>query len=150
MLQELANPYVANNLEFYPHDPHGKNIHSLCQSKKWREELSPEHRVQMVVVLEKHFYIFEPVMLKGADCRIVVPIFFYKQNQTIIAKSIVPKFHSNPNSVGCSILIPSNIDYNSNILVDIHVTDFHLMCSEIKSRDGTWLLQACGAKLVGV
>ncbi|KNZ51269.1 hypothetical protein VP01_4015g3, partial [Puccinia sorghi] len=44
-----------------PHDPRGNNIHALYQSQKWREELDPEHRVQMFAYEGKHFYILEPV-----------------------------------------------------------------------------------------
>ncbi|POW15087.1 hypothetical protein PSTT_02357 [Puccinia striiformis] len=75
---ELANPTVVRHLEFYPHDPRGKDVFALYQSKKWREELGPNSRVQMVPSEGKHFYIYEPVGLKDPQAPIVVPIFFYK------------------------------------------------------------------------
>ncbi|OAV87931.1 hypothetical protein PTTG_29229 [Puccinia triticina 1-1 BBBD Race 1] len=54
---ELLNPYVNGHLEFYPHDPCGDPIDSLCQSFKWREDLPRDIRVQMVHIESKHFYI---------------------------------------------------------------------------------------------
>ncbi|POW09016.1 hypothetical protein PSTT_07077, partial [Puccinia striiformis] len=43
---ELANPTVVRHLEFYPHDPCGRDVFALYQSQKWREELRPNSRVQ--------------------------------------------------------------------------------------------------------
>jgi len=34
MPKELANPYVVNFLEFYPHDTLGKDIVAMYQSQK--------------------------------------------------------------------------------------------------------------------
>ncbi|OAV92113.1 hypothetical protein PTTG_07878 [Puccinia triticina 1-1 BBBD Race 1] len=48
LANELLNPFVNNHLEYYPHDPCGDPIDSLCQSFKWREDLPREVRVQIV------------------------------------------------------------------------------------------------------
>ena len=49
--------------EFYPHEHSNTQVNSLYQSFKWREELSREYRVQMVVNQGKNFYIYEPTGL---------------------------------------------------------------------------------------
>ncbi|EFP82230.1 uncharacterized protein PGTG_07627 [Puccinia graminis f. sp. tritici CRL 75-36-700-3] len=140
---EISNPYVNKHMEFYPHECYGKDIYALHQSAKWRECLSRETRVQMVEKANKHYYIFEPVTLKGPAQDIVIPIYFFKIKNSLYAKCIVPKLKDFPTTElkngqpQIQLMIPQNIDYNSSNLFDIPVERFDLICSEMKWGDGT-------------
>jgi hypothetical protein len=113
----------------------------------------------MVEIGHKHFYIFEPVTLKsrirdpssGAYDNVVVPVYFFIWNKEIYAKCIFPRFKSNtekhPN--GFSIHIPANISFNSQHLVTIKASEFHLMGSEMTIAGGLKYLDACGHKIIG-
>ncbi|POV94399.1 hypothetical protein PSHT_16241 [Puccinia striiformis] len=125
---ELANPIVAQHLEFYPHDPRGKDVFALYQSQKWREELGPNSRVQMVPSEGKHFYIYEPVGLKDPRAPIVVPIFFYKYQNTLFSKCIKPKGGLRANAPAGSrqfdLHLPSIIPWFHPDLIEIPVDQF--------------------------
>ncbi|EGF97180.1 uncharacterized protein MELLADRAFT_87422 [Melampsora larici-populina 98AG31] len=87
--QELSNPETGPHIEFIPEIDRGVTVDRYSQSKKWREDLSPNLRVPMVKVYGEHFYIYEPCQLE--DSRVVVPIFFYKDNTIIRAKCLEVK-----------------------------------------------------------
>ena len=152
--QELANPLVGPHLNFYPHETYGKNVFASYQSFKWLGLLSREYRVQMVSVLGKHFYIYEPVQLRGANHSIVIPIFFYYHQDQIYAKCVHPqivKLDENISSkVSNVITIPANIDFYSPLLDDIPVSDFELPYFEINLADGSKFIDTCGGYIVGV
>ncbi|KNZ45302.1 hypothetical protein VP01_827g4 [Puccinia sorghi] len=82
--QEMANPFVNQNLDFYPEYTGGKNVFKMSQCFKWQEDLSPNIQVQMVEENKKHWYIFEPVELKIRH--IVVPIFFFLESNQVKAR----------------------------------------------------------------
>jgi hypothetical protein len=145
--QELANPLVANNIHFYPHYSGGKDINGLYQSAKWREDLSPDFRVQMVSFGSKHFYIYEPVTLRGKDQLVLVPAFFYEEKNILCAKCIRPKYAKMTN--GMAIYVPKNIDFNHPDLMTVQVADFDLIYSEIVTVDGTPLVERCGHQIFG-
>ena len=150
--QELSNPLVVPHMEFYPHDPRGKNICALYQSVKWREELSRETRVQMVPWNGKHYYIFEPVTLRRPDQPIVIPIFFYQIDNELYSKCIKPKFSASPSKIrpnGCLLSVPSNIEFNSEELMEILVSNFDLLYTEIKTIKGHDFKDLCGNHMVG-
>ncbi|KNZ49730.1 hypothetical protein VP01_4824g1, partial [Puccinia sorghi] len=149
---ELANPYVVNHLEFYPHDPRGKNIYALYQSQKWGGELDPEYRVQMVAYEGKHFYIFEPVGLSTTSEDILVPIHFYKYQETLFAKCIAPRYApmigttEHPGAV--EVQIPGNIHFSSKYLIEVLVLHFEKIYSEIRTFRGDLYVQKCGHSLI--
>ncbi|KAH9820335.1 hypothetical protein DFH28DRAFT_841868, partial [Melampsora americana] len=85
--QELANPYVMDHLDFMPRLPSAKSkVNCLAQSKKWREELDCDLRVQMVSLPNGHFFLYEPAQLYSH--KIVIPIFFYKMDHKVLAKCV--------------------------------------------------------------
>ncbi|KAH9817524.1 hypothetical protein DFH28DRAFT_871125, partial [Melampsora americana] len=53
---------------------------------KWQELYPPHLCVQMVVSKGIHYYIYEPVQVVTG--RLVVPIFFYMQDDNIKAKCL--------------------------------------------------------------
>jgi hypothetical protein len=143
----LANPLVVDHIRFYPHDPQGQGIYSLYQSAKWRENLSPQFRVQMVPVGMKHFYIYEPVTLRNHDQPIVIPVFFYQKDTTLYAKCIKPKYATL--STGLAIYIPKAIEFSHRDLLEIPVSQFDLIYSEIRIRNGDSLMDIAGHQIFG-
>ncbi|OAV93786.1 hypothetical protein PTTG_11087, partial [Puccinia triticina 1-1 BBBD Race 1] len=106
---ELLNPYVTNHLEYYPHDPCGDPIDSLCQSFKWREDLPREVRVQMVYNKKRHYYIYEPTRLISGE--VVIPTFFYKSKGKLYAKCCEPEFRPNASGKGFDLIMPAEISF---------------------------------------
>ncbi|POW11185.1 hypothetical protein PSTT_05423 [Puccinia striiformis] len=137
---ELLNPYVTQHLEYYPHDPTGTPINSLCQSFKWREDLAREHRVQMVPKGSKHFYIFEPTGLASGD--VVVPIFFYKHDLRLFAKCCLPEFRQKEDG-SLYIIIPADIKFTGDLLT-VDIEEFEDLYNEIEAEDGVKLSKLCG------
>lgn len=83
--QELANPYVCDHLQFMPELPSiTDKVDRFAQSRKWREELDRDLRVQMVALPQGHFYLFEPVQLKSKT--LVIPEFYYQEGTETFAK----------------------------------------------------------------
>ncbi|KAH9807809.1 hypothetical protein DFH28DRAFT_1201673 [Melampsora americana] len=129
--QELSNPEVCPHIEFLPEIDEGVTVDRYSQSKKWRECLSPSLRVQMVENQGEHFYIYEPAQLE--DLRVVVPVFFYKDASTVMAKclEVLP---------GCQgsldFIIAEEPDFNSEVLVDVNVQTFATSFLQIELRNG--------------
>ncbi|KAH9807224.1 hypothetical protein DFH28DRAFT_1115281 [Melampsora americana] len=82
---ELANPIVSPHIVFLPEISEGP-INRLPRCRKWREEYSPDLLVQMIVLNQTHFYIYEPVQLWTKQ--LVVPIFFYQEKYRVKAKCL--------------------------------------------------------------
>ncbi|KNZ45630.1 hypothetical protein VP01_7964g1, partial [Puccinia sorghi] len=118
ILQELANPVVRAHLNFYPHETYGKN---------------------MVSVMGKHFYIYEPVQLRTANHPIVVPIFFYSHQDMVYAKCVHPQIikvdSKHSQTVSNVFTVSAHLDYHSSMVEDILVSEF---------------ADSCGGHIVGV
>ncbi|KAI7936675.1 hypothetical protein MJO28_015574 [Puccinia striiformis f. sp. tritici] len=149
---ELANPIVAQHLEFYPHDPCGRDVFALYQSQKWREELGPNSRVQMVPSEGKHFYIYEPVGLKDPRAPIVVPICFYKYQNTLFSKCIKPKGGLRANAPAGSrqfdLHLSSMIPWFHPDLIEIPVDQFQKTYSELTTYYGDSYVELCGNRFI--
>ncbi|EFP83410.2 uncharacterized protein PGTG_08596 [Puccinia graminis f. sp. tritici CRL 75-36-700-3] len=144
LANDLANPYVNPNLEFYPHFTGGKNVFKMSQSAKWREDLSPTLRVPMAEANHKHWYIFEPVQLHSRH--VVVPIFFFMENNKILARCVKADIsQQGPKKI--KITIPSNLDFNSSKLRNVHLQDFALTYDEIHIGSSGKLAEACSNEL---
>ena len=118
----------------------------MSQCFKWREDLSPDLRVQMVEANNKHWYIFEPVELKTRH--IVVPVFFFIESNQLQARCILAKiFKDGPTKVKMSI--PPNLRFNSSQLRNVNVADFAFTYEEINLPGLGSLIEACGHKLHG-
>ncbi|OAV86545.1 hypothetical protein PTTG_29842 [Puccinia triticina 1-1 BBBD Race 1] len=149
LTNELLNPYVNGHLEFYPHDPCGNPIDSLCQSFKWREDLARDIRVQMVHIESKHFYIYEPTQLKSGE--VVIPTFFYKAKGKLYAKCYSPEFMPHETGDAFDIIIPADIKFTETHhqrVVDINNFDkVYSEISEIPMGDGTYITIKIGDNL---
>ncbi|KAH9813949.1 hypothetical protein DFH28DRAFT_1170063 [Melampsora americana] len=83
---ELANSLVSPHLVFVPELCPNTKINRLSQSKKWRELYSRDQRVQMISARNNHYYIYEPLQLRSNQ--LVVPVFFYQQDNKVMAKCL--------------------------------------------------------------
>ncbi|KAH9810402.1 hypothetical protein DFH28DRAFT_932887 [Melampsora americana] len=151
--QELSNPEVSPHMEFIPEKDVGVTVDRYSQSKKWREDLPQSIRAPMVVVDGQHFYIYEPAQLE--DSRVVVPVFFYKDELNLRAKclEVVP---------GCQgshdFMIAEEPKFDSNIFLDVNVQSFAASFLQIELLNGRkWcetpniqLLQRSGLGLRGI
>ncbi|KAH9812611.1 hypothetical protein DFH28DRAFT_1177059 [Melampsora americana] len=144
--QELGNPQVAPHIEFLPENDDGVTVDRYSQSKKWRECLSRNVRPQMVDIEGEHFYIYEPAQLE--DSRVVVPVFFYKDDSTVRAKclEVVPGPRGSHD-----FLISEEPGFDCKTFLDIDVQTFTTSFLQIKLGNGqdwcesrnTRLLQNC-------
>lgn len=83
---------ISHYLAYFPKSDKGVVIDCFAQSKKWCEGLQVDHRVQMVEVQSRHYYIYEPVQL--LDFCMVVPCFFFTEAGILKAKCLVMTFGS--------------------------------------------------------
>ncbi|KAH9816221.1 hypothetical protein DFH28DRAFT_837683, partial [Melampsora americana] len=132
---ELANPIVSQQLEFMPELPVNTPTNCLSQSKKWRE-LYPLHlRVQMVASKNVHFYIYEPIQVVTGQ--LVVPLFFYKQENNIMAKCIPAMVESaSQDSSTFNIFIEPEPDFDSPALLSINITSFWRLLDDVRLENG--------------
>ncbi|EGG01479.1 uncharacterized protein MELLADRAFT_92137 [Melampsora larici-populina 98AG31] len=128
--QELSNPEVGPHIEFFPEKDEGVTVDRYSQSKKWREDLPPSLRVPMVNVEGEHFYIYEPTQLE--DSRVVVPIFFYKDELAIRAKCLKLEVVQGT----CDFLIPAKPRFDSDIFLDVNVQTFATSFLQIELWNG--------------
>jgi hypothetical protein len=133
-------------LDFYPIDAHGLNIHKFSQSRKWREELPSDMRVQMVSVNGKHFYIYEPTQL--FDGMMVIPIFFYFADGELYSKCIRPQLGGEVKHDNAVLVVPHWLPYSSAHLMTVKCSEFHLIYSEI-SRHGIPVTQVYNSTIWG-
>ncbi|PLW15305.1 hypothetical protein PCANC_19994 [Puccinia coronata f. sp. avenae] len=143
---ELANPFVHPHLDFYPIFSGGKNVFKMSQSFKWREDLSPDLRVQMVDCSNKHWYIFEPVELKSRH--IVVPLYFFMEDNKLMARCVKADIQiQSEASRKIKIFIPSKVAFSSTEMKSVDVRDFSLNYAQINLNQYGSLAQACSYKL---
>ncbi|KNZ52098.1 hypothetical protein VP01_3699g1 [Puccinia sorghi] len=119
-------------------------------SMKWLAHLGREYRVQMVSVMGKHFYIYEPVQLRRANHPIVVPIFFYSHQDTIIyAKCVHPQIIKvdSKHSQTSNNQIPAHLDYHSSMVEDALVSDFGWSYSDVILPDGFKFIDSFGGHI---
>ncbi|KAH9814114.1 hypothetical protein DFH28DRAFT_972285 [Melampsora americana] len=128
--QELSNPEVASHIEFFPESDNGVTVDRYSQSKKWREELPPSLRVPMVDVDGEHFYIYEPAQLENS--RVVVPIFFYKNEMGIVKAKCLEIDSIGPHDY----LITAESKFDSQVFLDVDVQSFATSFPRIVLRNG--------------
>jgi len=128
--QELANPYVHPHLELYPEDAHGHDIYKFSQRMKWLKRLPPDLWVQMIEEYNKHYYIFEPTILKSGQ--MVIPVFFYKDGLEMFAKCVIP--HVLHQVTPPQVVIQARLDSGFDLpaLQAVNVTELDLIYPEIQ------------------
>ncbi|KAH9820292.1 hypothetical protein DFH28DRAFT_1218255 [Melampsora americana] len=128
--QELSNPEVATHIEFFPETDKGVTVDRYSQSKKWREELPPSLRVPMVDVDGEHFFIYEPAQL--ANSRVVVPVFFYKNELGMVQAKCLEIDSIGPHDY----LMAAESKFNSPVFLDVNVQTFATSYPRIVLRNG--------------
>ncbi|KAH9816552.1 hypothetical protein DFH28DRAFT_890929, partial [Melampsora americana] len=149
-LQELGNPYVANSLEFIPKLPDSTTkVYCLSQSKKWREELDQDLRVQMIEKGQSHFYLYEPVQLK--DKRIVVPFYFYQSGHDVFAKCVFAcqNLVKEGESTKIRTEFQSVSAFDSPLFTTININTFWRVFDAIDLRNGQLMKDNCGEFMYG-
>ncbi|KAH9808088.1 hypothetical protein DFH28DRAFT_1198469 [Melampsora americana] len=142
--QELANPYVVDFLEFIPELPDATSkVHRLSQSKKWREELDEDIRVQMVEQGNTHFYLYELVQLQSK--KIVIPFYFYKSGDQVLAKCVyaVQHFVKEGRASKIRTEFKSVSGFDSPSFSTINVNTFWRNFDQIKLPDGQLMKGYC-------
>ncbi|KAH9807092.1 hypothetical protein DFH28DRAFT_1153434 [Melampsora americana] len=140
---ELANPLVSPHLVFVPERTLEGPTNRLSQCKKWREDYSPELRVQMIVSNDIHYYIYEPVQLQTQQ--LVVPIFFFQQDNCLMARCLPAIVIPDPeNPTNLKVLIPEVSAFNSEQLFTIECKDFWRTLPKIELDGGKLLKDLCG------
>ncbi|KAH9816454.1 hypothetical protein DFH28DRAFT_890933, partial [Melampsora americana] len=80
----LANPKVAQHVQFYPQVCSNGLVRDFRHGDKWLSGLESDLRAPMVHTQQGHFYLYEPLRLK--DGRMVTPTHFYHQDKFLMAK----------------------------------------------------------------
>ncbi|KAH9823364.1 hypothetical protein DFH28DRAFT_922254 [Melampsora americana] len=149
-LQELADPYVMDHLQFMPELPTSTTkVNCLAQSQKWQEELDKDLCVQMVTSPKGQFYLSKPMELLSK--KIVIPIFFHQEGDEIFAKcvSTVLNYQEVVNNGGPQIRVEFQLvsDFNSNSLASVNVRSFFKGFEKIKIRKDDLIKNHCGDKM---
>ncbi|PLW43951.1 hypothetical protein PCASD_06497 [Puccinia coronata f. sp. avenae] len=144
--EELSNPYVNPHLDFYPEETHGFNVYKSSQSKKWLKDLPHDLRVQMIEQNNKHYYIFEPTLLRNGH--IVIPVFFYHNGPNLMAKCAVPRITYTESPPTIVIQMPLDPSFDLHALKSLNVVDFDQIYDEIKIS-GLSIGQLCSHQIWG-
>ncbi|OAV88231.1 hypothetical protein PTTG_29101 [Puccinia triticina 1-1 BBBD Race 1] len=143
--QDLANPQVSPHIDYYPEMTH-HSLFKFSQSKKWLEELAPQHRAPMCQVNQEHFYLFEPVELTSG--LIIIPIFFYSQDSQLYSKCIAPDFetYTEEEKTLSKMKIPQDIQFNHPRLLIIPTSEFKKSYAHIEFN-GKKISEECGGAI---
>jgi hypothetical protein len=109
-----------------------RNHFKFPQSKKWLEDLAPQHCAPMCEVDGEHYYIFEPVELVSKT--ILIPIHFYYQDSQLYSKCIAPilKQFYKDNKKLIKLKIPQDIKFNDPNLQIIPTIQFNKCYNNIE------------------
>lgn len=123
----------------------GVPVNRFSQSRKWRECLPKDLRVQMVQLGSSHFYIYEPVQLDSK--KVVVPIFFYLDKGIVMSKCLKLQMKTTGNPVPFQMLIAEEEEFSSNIYITVEVSKFMNTFSQIRLSDGKMLADVVDHKV---
>ncbi|PLW26028.1 hypothetical protein PCANC_22405, partial [Puccinia coronata f. sp. avenae] len=145
--QDLANPLIAKEVDFYPESSDGTHIYKFSQSTKWLKGLEPAHQPQMCEVKGKHFYLLEPVQLDSSA--VVIPFFFFMHQSTLNARCLeITGDILTQDGLGVTIKICKSISFDDAGLSSIAVGQFDRDFSEILLGDGLYLIDQCGGQML--
>lgn len=144
--QELVNPHVRRHLVTIPELATKTSINRFSQSKRWRETLEPELRVQMVEKGKTHFYIYEVVELESGLK--VVPCYFYQTEDGVMAKCLRPSIKPILEIEQFEIKIPCEPAFDSPDFDTIPIEKFGKTFSEIHKKEGVYLKDFSGNNML--
>jgi hypothetical protein len=145
--QEVANPFVSPVIEYFPQEADGKGVYNLSQSKKWLEGFEPTSRAPMCRNNGRDWFLFEPVQLNTDE--VVVPVFFFMRGTVMFAKCVKPDFHSIGDGSEIRISFPSDVEFSSDNLETVKVSDFEYNCLEVIGTNGQLLSTQCRNSMFG-
>ncbi|PLW21644.1 hypothetical protein PCANC_03188 [Puccinia coronata f. sp. avenae] len=116
--QDVANPLISKNLDFYPELTKDGAVYKFSQSHKWLKYLQPAHRPQMC----------ESKL--SARALAIDERFLIEEGDTV------------------KLTIPQDISFDDPILSSVDVMEFDRIYSEIVLANGVPLMVACGHRLV--
>lgn len=125
-------------------------VDRFAQSRKWREELDRDLRVQMVALPQGHFYLFEPVQLKSKT--LVIPEFYYQEGTETFAKCAPAHQSIQTDADGTQhirVYFDSASYFNSSVLSAINVKEFWKAFDAIEIRPGVLMKTYCGDSMYG-
>ncbi|KAH9812461.1 hypothetical protein DFH28DRAFT_825323, partial [Melampsora americana] len=132
---ELVNPLISPHIVFVPKQAINTPINRFSQCQKWREGYTPDLCVQMIAINNHHFYIYEPVQL--CSQQLVVPMFFFQQNDTLLAKCMPAKVESNlEDPAYLKVIVLDDPPFDSPKFITIKCNDFGKTCEEIELYNG--------------
>lgn len=129
---------ISHHLAYMPESDKDVVINWFSQSKKWRELLPLDNRVQMVVVRGQHYYVYEPVQL--FDFKIVVPCFFYKDVEGVKAKCLTVTMGWSHSDNALVMTLPEEVPFESAGFSTVDVSLFKTVYSEIFLDSGLKLM----------
>ncbi|KAH9825055.1 hypothetical protein DFH28DRAFT_878478, partial [Melampsora americana] len=143
---ELANPLISPHIVFVPEQAINTPINRFSQCQKWREGYAPDLRVQMIAMKNRHFYIYEPVQL--CSQQLVVPMFFFQQNDTLLAKCMPAKVESDlEDPAYLKVIVSDDPPFDSPKFITIKCDDFGKTFEEIELYNGHLLKSDCRDQL---
>lgn len=141
----MANPLVNKHLVYVPELAQNATINRLSQSRKWRERLDPDLRVQMVSCGSKQWYLHEPIQLDNK--KIVIPQFFYQSNGCLLSKCVLVTLSPLDEEGRTTIEFPAECSFDSVDVFVVPVNDFVKGLDDILYNDGTQLKNICGTEM---
>lgn len=112
-------------------------VDRFSQSKKWRENLDRDLRVQMFDIGFDHFYIYEPVQLVSR--KVVVPIYLYHVNTVKMSKCLHLSFTVSDVAGQYRLNVAEEPSFDSPTLIDVPASDFWRTYDNICLTDGRML-----------
>jgi hypothetical protein len=100
----------------------------------------------MIEQNNKHYYIFEPTLLRNGH--IVIPVFFYHNGPNLMAKCAVPRIIYTKSPPTIFIQMPSDPSFDLHALKSLNVMDFDQIYDKIKIS-GLSIGQLCSHQIWG-
>ncbi|KAH9815296.1 hypothetical protein DFH28DRAFT_279386 [Melampsora americana] len=135
----LANPKVAEHVQFYPQVCSDGLVQEFRHGDKWLSGLEIDLRAPMVHTCHGHFYLYEPLLLKNG--RVVAPTHFYHFDEILTAKVLPVEMKEFPNS-SCFIRIPQEQDLRD--MESFSVENFLVPFDKMTTSNGLLLQKNCG------
>ncbi|KAH9807003.1 hypothetical protein DFH28DRAFT_918134 [Melampsora americana] len=135
----LANPKVAEYVQFYPQVCSDGLVREFTNGDKWLSGLEKDLRAPMVHTRHGHFYLYEPVQLNNG--KVVAPTHFYYFDKILTAKVLPVEIKEFPNS-SCFMRIPQ--EQHLRDMDSVAVQNFLVPFDKMTTSKGCLLQNNCG------
>lgn len=141
-LKQLANPLIAPHIAFYPETDKKVTVTRFSQSQKWRQDWNRHTRTQMVDVVGRHYYIYEPTQL--VDSSVVIPCFFWREDLVVKAKCLPLITSKQRGSDQWVLKMLGEPGFDSQSFQSVPVAEFFSPYLDIVTSDGVKLANLSG------